>query len=333
MIYSISPKFLEAIEPILEEYFGYSRDLLMGEISEAYDIMIYNSSENQNLFSSFKGNKFKRNKDKNKMAHKVSSNLPITKTMHPFDEIKQNNQPIYLDCKEEFSFKNFKKNIKLDCENQEDTDILFQILFILSYLIIGKKRKPLTHSGFDYYAEINDIIFYNEQVRPDMLKLYLLLKDEHNKANKADKVTIKCSFGSTTINNDSNWFLFHLEDYLYEFLDIGSYDEAQEELNGYRKKSGRKRIPLSEKTTRIIYGTCKLLQEEIYETTKVTNKICKFILSFLEYLKLDSDGAMDDNRIRVEMANLLKSNYTPPKWVHVPVDKRPQKVINKIHPY
>ena len=124
----------------------------------------------------------------------------------------------------------------------------------------------------------------------------------------------------------------HLYLYLDEFLEVKDVKEADAELDTYKKKQGR--TALNPLVNRVIWGTYNLLKECTAfssDNKKITDKMCKFILDFLLFLKLiDESHALFDNVIqtRATINYLIKSNYEPYPWSieFFPSSKRSEKI-------
>ena len=180
-----------------------------------------------------------------------------------------------------------------------------------------------------------DLIAYDKYVRPDMLKLFLFqdaISDKFNSKRKSQPITIKCGKDKIEISNAENWFMQHLYLYLDEFLEVKDVKEADAELETYKKKQGR--TALNPLVNRVIWGTYNLLKECTAfssDNKKITDKMCKFILDFLLFLKLiDESHALFDNVIqtRATINYLIKRNYEPYPWriEFFPSSKRSEKI-------
>lgn len=358
--HTIMPEELEVIEPLLRKYFGYSEALLLGEIQEAYDRII-----------SIPALQWKRSYIKshqiplNELSKALDQECPyqpsysLLNTVDIFANIKERKENIYLNYKDKYDFEEFKKKFPLECDDSEKIERIHTALFLIVYLISGREiSSSLAYSTEAWEGSEDDILLYNNHVRPDMLKLFLFIQDiksqrekrkkeyQEKKAdgksptlsNISSKIKIHCEGVKVEIENEGDdWFLWHLEGYLHEYLAVKDIKQAKAELKSYNNKAGLKF--LDEKASRVIYGTCKLLQEELYHHNKVTNDLCCFVNNLLEYMNLPSlitKDVEDFNYSRSRIAYLLKEgNYTPTSdlWNVPEIDKRPDKIKNNILPF
>ena len=180
----------------------------------------------------------------------------------------------------------------------------FHIIYFLYLLCEGDKKGYMTAAED---AE-QDIDIYNEQIRPEMLKLYMAM---HNK-EKCE--ACKISFGDAkpiTISGGVPWLHDALDEYLSTYLGVSSYKEAEREyLNVYGKKVGAK---LKDKAARYMWGTYFLLQTfpelKSKKERSVTNKQSRIIADLLIRFGLVDDPIdYDDGRtIRSQLNYYLKT--------------------------
>ena len=326
-IYELTLNQIDALEPFLKEYYGYTEELLLLDIIDTY----MREVENPKLFAMTKrleneniGDNLKRMKEKSKEEEEDSRSMN--------EIVRSENHNLKLNCGE-FSFEELKKKCVLP--EHEYNDVWYAVLFIVTYLI-SKETKPFKGRP-DYISEVTDwdLIAYNEYVRPDMLKLFLFqdaISDKFNSKRKSQPITIKCGKDKIEISNAENWFMQHLYLYLDEFLEVKDVKEADAELDTYKKKQGR--TALNPLVNRVIWGTYNLLKECTAfssDNKKITDKMCKFILDFLLFLKLiDESHALFDNVIqtRATINYLIKRNYEPYPWriEFFPSSKRSEKI-------
>lgn len=355
--YTITIEKLESIEPLLTKYFGYSKSMLLAEIQESYDRVI-----------SIPALQWKQDYLKNhhnELSKVIESENPYRPTYSASNRIdisanvKERKGSLILNYKDRYDFEKFQKKFPLECEDSEEVERIHTALFLMVYLLGGREVSPsLAYSAETWQGHDDDVILYNNHVRPDMLKLFLFIKEikaqrenrrKENQEKKANgesptlsnissRIKIQCEGVKVEIENEGdNWFLWHLEGYLHEYLAVKDIEQAKVELKSYNNKAGLKL--LNKKASRVIYGTSKLLQEELYYHNKVTNDLCSFVHNLLEYMNLPSFGkeeVEDFNYTRSRIAYLLKdSNYTPTSdlWDVPGTDKRPDKIKNKITPF
>lgn len=146
----------------------------------------------------------------------------------------------------------------------------------------------------DPFMTDNNYWEYVTLVRPEMLKLYTILRCGKTKYRK----NISITYGHKTITVDTEipWLQMELERYLDKYLGVNNVVEAKEELETiYKSKAGpKKNIELA----RVIWGTFHLLnmttENEIPKIKSVSNVHSKLIAGFLILLgwlpKYESDG-------------------------------------------
>ena len=149
---------------------------------------------------------------------------------------------------------------------------------------------------------------YAQDVRPELLKLYIALKE--NKKNKP--ITIR--FGSSkpiVVDDKIPWLREELERYLNKYLGVADSTEAKREyLMNYAHKEG---APNNWKLNRYIWGVYNLLEETgtIKAKTERTasRKQAKFIEDYLFAIGLiNLDSKIDEHNIRSRLNSLMK-NY------------------------
>lgn len=169
-----------------------------------------------------------------------------------------------------------------------------------------------------HYDEISSKEYYYTHIRPDILELFLFVKD-WKKQPLDETVTLSCKNKKIVLNNKQQWFFKALHDY-FEKIELADYSvqDAKKELaeitQEYSKKAGRK--PLNRFQILFIKGLDSLWQE-VFETKVNTNEKCIFINNFLKYIGLpiaDVDYQEDDiKNIRSRIESLRKSKSIP-KW-------------------
>ena len=226
------------IEPHLIEYFAYNRTMLYPEIERTYlatwgfmgkvedKYMIEVPSTLDELATS--DNPF----DWQRYAPREQKMIKVVDTLaYMTDNIKG-----IL-----FEDDGLKKKIeeltnKLPDKNR---DSIFYTLWMLA--IIYKKHeafKPILDP--ELLEETYNMDTYFQQVRPEMLQLYLFLERDKRKRDKS--ITLSNNQEKITINNAmESWFTNLLDSYLHIYLGVNSIEEAEEELKEvYSSKKGRK---------------------------------------------------------------------------------------------
>lgn len=169
-------------------------------------------------------------------------------------------------------------------------------------------------------GEHDDIRYqrYIQEVRPDMLKLYIALNQPKQKNGKDFITDIKIAVGGNSpilINNKENWLENRLNEYLYQYLGIDNLEEAQKELDFIygNKKVGNKMIdPIQ---SLYIWGTYQLLQNTHLKSAKEkapTRPQANLIESYLRAIKLirTDDVGTDANNIRSRLQYFLNKYDT-----------------------
>ena len=196
-------------------------------------------------------------------------------------------------------FNNFCQSNNIEYETT-----LYEILaFLLLFNDTSNKK---------YYTDLDHVeqesSEYDLYVRPELLKLYMALKESKN----YEPISIR--FGCSKpikVDNDIPWLREELERYLDKYLGVADIRGAKREyLMNYAHKEG---APNNWKLNRYIWGTYNLLEETGFIKSKTAGKVsrkqAKFIEDFLIAIHLiDADSKVDDNNIRSRLHSLMK-NY------------------------
>ena len=211
-------------------------------------------------------------------------------------------ESIRIPLSEAFDLEEFQ--IFCQSYNIEGDTLLFDTLAFM--LLFNDTSNKKYYTGLDEAEQ--DLLQYRIGVRPEMLKLYIALKENQT----LEPITIK--FGtskSIKVDNDIPWLREELERYLDKYLGVADIREAKREyLMNYAHKEG---APNNWKLNRNIWGTYNLLEETGFirsqSAGKVSRKQAKFIEDFLLAIHLiDIEGNIDDNNIRSRLHSLMK-NY------------------------
>ena len=188
--------------------------------------------------------------------------------------------------------------------NIEYGTTLYEILaFLLLFNDTSNKKysTDLDHVEQEYSE-------YDLYVRPELLKLYMALKEN----KKVEPITIRLgSSKSIKVDNKIPWFRYDVQRYLHTYLGVADLTEAKREyLMNYTHKEG---APNNWKLNRNIWGIYNLLEETgtIKAKTKrtVSRKQAKFIEDYLMAIHLiNVDSKVDANNIRSRLHSLMK-NY------------------------
>ena len=298
------------IEPHLIEYFAYNRTMLYTEIERMYlatcgfmgkvedKYMIEVPSTLDELATS--DNPF----DWQRYAPREQKMIKVVDTLaYMTDNIKG-----IL-----FEDDGLKKKIEeLTSElPDKNRDAIFYTLWMLA--IIYKKHeafKPILDP--ELLEETYNMDTYFQQVRPEMLQLYLFL--ERDKRKKDKSITLSNNQEKIIINNAiESWFSNLLDSYLHVYLGVNSIEEAEEELKEvYSSKKGRKADNPAQNL--VMVGIYRLLVNRSGMERK--SDIYKFILDYMELIGLvkDEESQIDVNYINAKIAYLEKHGYKP-EWI------------------
>lgn len=214
-------------------------------------------------------------------------------------------ESIRIPLSEAFDLEEFQ--IFCQSYNIEGDTLLFDTLAFM--LLFNDTSNKKYYTGLDEAEQ--DLLQYRIGVRPEMLKLYIALKENQT----LEPITIK--FGtskSIKVDNDIPWLREELERYLDKYLGVADIREAKREyLMNYTSKEG---APNNWKLNRYIWGIYNLLEETgtIKAKTEktVSRKQAKFIEDFLIAIHLidvtDVKCKVDDGNIRSRLNSLMK-NY------------------------
>lgn len=285
------------LEPLLKKWFGIDR----------------NNPYVQRVFKDYAGEKMKEasNKDEYK-NEKGYCDVDAYIEAH-FETL----------AKEELSMRISKDDhlhtIKDFCEKnqlefvEKDNDAYHVLLY--AYALLMKNRLELTEAiQEDMNYEYQE---YIHVVRPDMLKLYIGLRNNDSQNDKVKKYHKRCriSFGDLSpikIDEQTPWFQEALDRYLEKYLGVKSVKEATRELNVFYGKTVGAKPNIT--TIRFMWGTYHFLQTISNCKSKteksVTKKQGRIIADLLNRLNLIENKEkesfldyMDGERVRT----LLKS--------------------------
>lgn len=185
----------------------------------------------------------------------------------------------------------------------EEDSILYDTLFFLFLY------NESLNGNFDSAIEDAEYEFlqYAVGVRPEMLKLYILLHET------SESETIKVRSGnnkSVAVDTEVPWLRDAIKEYLDKYLGVESVKEAKRELlTNYTNSTG---APINKTITQYIWGIYSLLEdtEFIKSNTKgkVSRKQAKFMEDYLMAIHLIDIGSdIDANNIRSRLNYLLDS--------------------------
>lgn len=185
---------------------------------------------------------------------------------------------------------------------EEDTILYDILLFLFVY-------NESLNGNFDSAIEdeIHDYMQYAVDIRPEMLKLYILLHET------SESETIKIRSGnnkSVEVDAVIPWLRDAIKEYLDKYLGVGSVGEAKREYAmNYAPKLG---APNNKQVTQYIWGIYGLLEDLGFIKSKTIGKVsrkqAKFIEDYLIAIHLiDINSDIDANNIRSRLNYLLKS--------------------------
>ena len=212
-------------------------------------------------------------------------------------------ESIRIPLSEAFDLEEFQ--IFCQSYNIEGDTLLFDTLAFM--LLFNDTSNKKYYTGLDEAEQ--DLLQYRIGVRPEMLKLYIALKENQT----LEPITIKCGTSkSIKVDNDIPWLREELERYLDKYLGVADIREAKREyLMNYAHKEG---APNNWKLNRYIWGIYNLLEETGFIRSqtagKISRKQAKFIEDFLIAIHLidDVESKVDANNIRSRLNSLMK-NY------------------------
>lgn len=186
---------------------------------------------------------------------------------------------------------------------EEDTILYDTLLFLFVYneSLNGKFDSAIEDAEYDFLQ-------YAIGVRPEMLKLYILLHET------SESETIKIRSGnnkSVEVDTEVPWLRDAIKEYLDKYLGVESTKEAKHEyMMNYASKLG---APNNRRVNQYIWGIYALLEDTEFIKSqtegKVSRKQAKFIEDYLMAIHLiDISSDIDANNIRSRLNYLLK-NY------------------------
>ena len=149
----------------------------------------------------------------------------------------------------------------------------------------------------------------NNMVKPDLLKLYILLYDT---SHKTTWLSLRTTNGTVRLRNYCNWFLDDMvKSYLKENLpNIHCLGEAVNELK--RCRHGRGRLPSDPRIAQILWGSYTMLSEKCEFKSPMPNRLCQFLLVYLQILDLiPQDTEIDSFWIRAQLRYIRSKKERP----------------------
>ena len=211
--------------PILERCFGFSLSSLEWEISNYY-LRAY------------------QDETKKTILEECRSNSGLGIDMIQF--FLKTNGELQIKTEEDFPVIEMKEYLERLFKN--DTPII-NAAFFISIIYSHNNLKESSKVMDDSYCDENQILVYQKFIRPEMLKLFIALKQPRqtilNKKDKRKELSsdITCKFFGNppvSIDNTEFWMEQALLEYLDKYLGVQSKEEAEKELSQlYTNRVGR----------------------------------------------------------------------------------------------
>ena len=185
---------------------------------------------------------------------------------------------------------------------EEDTILYDTLLFLFVYneSLNGKFDSAIEDAEYDFLQ-------YAVGVRPEMLKLYILLHE----ASESETIKIRSGNNkSVEVDTEVPWLRDAIKEYLDKYLGVESTKEAKHEyMMNYASKLG---APNNRQLNQYIWGIYGLLEDTGFIKSKTEGKVsrkqAKFIEDYLIAIHLvDINSDIDANNIRSRLNYLLKS--------------------------
>ena len=139
----------------------------------------------------------------------------------------------------------------------------------------------------------------NEMIRSDLLRLYIMLYDS---SPQTTWISIRTINGTIRLRNYCNWFQDDMiKNYLKKNLpDIQNVSQAKSELEKNKRPKGR--IPNDPRLSHLLWGTYSLLHDACAFKTPMPNRLCQFLLIYLQMLGIvPLDTEIDTFWIRAQL--------------------------------
>ena len=282
----IKSEHLQLAEPFMEKYYDYHASMMFDEIRHCVE-----NSEIDYMKD------FTIDYDKSFREHK---DLVFTVSV-PYKEI------LFEQFSDYFSTQDYE-----EAETVSDDYIVLCCLTYMTYIYYKE-----TEDLFDNSCLIGDLdleyqIVLHNQIYPEMLSLYKIILESKTKRNRGAKVTITYKQDKIDINTCA-WFLDDLEKYFKDRFPDLTLEKINQLLPDNKGKAGRKfnnRI-----TNNLIWGTYQLMYNHHSKfknpKTRISERICQFIIDYLDYLEVPNDFILVD--IRDWLKDMIKRGYTP-QW-------------------
>ena len=211
--------------------------------------------------------------------------------------------PLYVEYEQVCSI---SEKAGLTRENEIHQRIM-EIFTLLANLIYDKEYEKVMQAIIE---STDDEVMQYEDVRKDLLKLYLFINDPNTRPDS--KISIKHMTGSVNLENHYGWFTRRmLKEYLAKYLpDITSLEQAKEALNAYKKQAGRKSA--DEREQILIYGIYRIFHEQTEMDSDLPDRLCEFIFEYLKLIKVyDEEDVLDMSTMRPTIRYIIKKPVQP----------------------
>ena len=289
--YSVYIPILKSLFPYLNKYWGFEYTDIAFELLEIYKSHYKNGTINEDIRNTCLQN-------------------------GQVDFIKyalESKEHVKIRCTEDFREQIDKLNSFF---NKYKVEECVQYLFFTISAISNRQTNDLNpyenelrfDSGHEDYKQ------YVEKIRPDMLKLYVSLK-ENEEAGFHD---IAFKIGSTPpvrLKNNQGWIEKMFLEYLDKYLGVNSLEEANEELNNLYCDSKGRRVK-KPYINYFIFATYRFMVNEYFKHSaedKATAEQCRFLIEYLMCIDIitPKDKICDPNTMQGVINSLLKSSSDP----------------------
>ena len=310
----ITSERLQLAEPFMEKYYDYHSSMLIDEIRHCVENsgIDYMKRTNGIITVDF---------DKSFREYKDLTFLVTTPNKEEIHEHFSNYFSIQGDGEE---------------ETFTDDDIVLLCLNYMSYIYHKESKGLFNHSCIITDLDIEYEIVLHNEIYPEMLSLYRMILESKTKKNRDAKVSIIYKQDKIDVNTAA-WFLDDLEKYFKDRFPDLTLEKINQLLPDNKGKAGRK---FNNRTTNnIIWGTYQLLRKHhsqfINSKTRISKEICRFIIDYLDYLKIPHDLILVN--VRDWLKDMIKRGYTP-QWDLIwrntfsnIQEKQPENLLDKIN--
>ena len=306
----IKSEHLQLAEPLMKKYYDYDSTMLIDEIRHCVESSGIDYMKDLTIDYD---ESFREHKD---LTFHVTT--PCKKEVHEY----------------------FSDYFSIQDDDEEeiitDDDIVLLCLTYMSYIYHKETEGFFNHSCLIDDLDIEYQLVLHHQIYPEMLSLYRMILESKAKKNRGAKISIFYKQDKIDVNTCA-WFLDDLEKYFQDRFPDLTLEKINQLLPDNKGKAGRKfnnRI-----TNNLIWGTYQLLYNHHSKfknpKTRISEKICQFIIDYLDYLEISNDFILVD--IRNWLKDMIRRGYTP-QWdllwrnaFSKIQEKQPENLIEKIN--